>query len=63
MIYNNIEYKVKFFKDSKNNSPVSEYINGLDVKERAKVLKYVEFLREHKGVLDELKKRLDSLEK
>ena len=31
MIYNNIEYKVKFFKDSKNNSPVSEYINGLDV--------------------------------
>ena len=53
MIYNNIEYKVKFFKDSKNNSPVSEYINGLDVKERAKVSKYIEFLREHKGVLDE----------
>ena len=53
MIYNNIEYKVKFFKDPKNNSPVSEYINGLDVKERAKVSKYIEFLREHKGVLDE----------
>ena len=53
MIYKNIEYRVTFFKDSKNKSPVLEYLNSLGAKEKAKILKYVEFLREHKGVLDE----------
>ena len=53
MIYKNTEYKVTFFKDSKNNSSVLEYIDSLSIKEKAKVLKYAEFLRENKGVLDE----------
>ncbi len=53
MIYKNTEYKVTFFKDSKNNSLVLKYIDSLNVKEKAKILKYVEFLRENKGVLDE----------
>lgn len=30
-----------------------EYIECLNDKEKAKVLKYIEFLREHKGYLDE----------
>lgn len=47
-------YKVKFYRDSHDGKePVLEYIDKLDVKNKAKVLKYVEFLREHKGYLDE----------
>jgi len=54
MIYNNTEYKIKFYRNSRNDkSPVLEYIERLDVKEKAKVLKYIEFLRTNKGVLDE----------
>ena len=53
MIYSNIEYKVKFYVEVGGESPVEEYIDSLDIKEKAKVLKYIEFLREHKGVLDE----------
>lgn len=55
MIYNkNTDYKVKFYKDIKTDkSPVLEYIKKLNEKERAKVLKYIEFLRNNKGVLDE----------
>ena len=54
MIYNNIEYKVSFYVEmDSGKSPVMEYVEKLNIKERAKVLKYVEFLREHKGVLDE----------
>ena len=30
-----------------------KYLENLNDKERAKVLKYIEFLREHKGYLDE----------
>jgi len=52
MIYN--EYKTKFYKDSKTGrDPVLEYINRLSIKDKLKVLKYIEFLRESKGVLDE----------
>lgn len=48
------EYKVKFFVDPKNGyNPVREYLNEISDKERQKVLKYIEFLREHQGVLDE----------
>ncbi len=48
------EYKVKFYKDSlSGKEPVLEYINKLDVKNKAKVLKYIEFLRANKGYLDE----------
>lgn len=54
MIYNeNNEYSVKFYKDSRGTTPVLEYIDALSYKEKAKVLKYIEFLREHEGVLDE----------
>lgn len=55
MIYtNNSEYKVKFYKNSKTRrSPVLEYIDNLSEKDRAKILKYIDFLREHKGYLDE----------
>jgi len=52
MIYN--EYKTKFYKDSRTGrDPVLEYINKLHIKEQTKILKYIEFLRESKGVLDE----------
>ncbi|MDP3093500.1 MAG: type II toxin-antitoxin system RelE/ParE family toxin [bacterium] len=55
MIYpDNIEYKVKFYRNSQTSkSPVLEYIENLGYKERAKILKYIEFLRGHKGYLDE----------
>jgi len=48
------EYKVKFYKDIRTGrSFVLEYIDDLKDKEKAKVLKYVEFLRINKGYLDE----------
>ena len=48
------EYKVKFFTDPETGHiPVKEYLDDVSDKERAKILKYVEFLREHRGVLDE----------
>ncbi|MEK7652194.1 MAG: type II toxin-antitoxin system RelE/ParE family toxin [Patescibacteria group bacterium] len=53
MIYNDPdEYKVKFFVDN-DRSPVLSYLEKLSIKDRAKILKYIEFLRVHKGVLDE----------
>lgn len=52
MIYN--EYKTKFYKNSKTGrDPVLEYINKLQEKERTKIFKYIEFLRENEGILDE----------
>jgi len=52
MIYN--EYKTKFYKDSRTGQdPILEYINKLQEKESTKILKYIEFLRKNKGVLDE----------
>lgn len=54
MIYNDDrDYKVKFYIKTSGKVPVKEYIDGLSDKERAKVLKYIEFLRERDGVLDE----------
>ena len=54
MIYNNNKYKVKFYKNTKTgSSPVLEYIEKLSIKEKAKILKYIEFLRENKGYLEE----------
>lgn len=56
MIYteNTEEYRVKFYTDSKSSrSPVFEYIKKLTEKEKAKIAKYIEFLRVHKGYLDE----------
>ena len=54
MIYTNTEYKVKFYRNSTNNeSPVEDYIKGLDKKDRNKVSKYIEFLQLNEGILDE----------
>jgi phage-related protein len=48
------EYKITFFYNPDTGKiPVREYLDGIAQKERAKILKYIEFLREHKGVLDE----------
>lgn len=54
MIYNkDSEYKVKFYINADGAIPVLEYIDELPDKEKAKILKYIEFLRERNGVLDE----------
>jgi len=53
MIYNNIEYKVRFYEDKKGRHPVLEYIDNLSDKEQAKVSKYVDFLKVSEGILDE----------
>ena len=54
MIYSNIEYKIKFYRDSINDeSPIEDYINSLDKKDKNKVAKYIEFLQLNNGVLDE----------
>lgn len=54
MIYNNSDdYKVKFYTDKDGRVPIIEYLDELSVKEKAKILKYIEFLRVHNGVLDE----------
>jgi phage-related protein len=55
MIYSKSgDYKVKFYHDPKTGkSYVFEYINNLDDKQKAKILKFIEFSREHNGVLDE----------
>jgi phage-related protein len=48
------EYRVTFFFDSRTGkAPVREYLERVSIKERAKILKYIEFLREHQGILDE----------
>lgn len=48
------EYTVHFYKNTATGKiPVKEYIDKLPEKQRAKVLKYIEFLRVHKGYLDE----------
>ena len=48
------EYKVKFYRNRKTGeSPVLEYIKELGKKDRAKVSKYIEFLRVNEGYLDE----------
>lgn len=55
MIYtNNDKYKVRFYIEvNKKTSPVFEYLEKLNQKEKAKILKYIDFLRENKGYLDE----------
>jgi len=53
MIYNK-EYKVYYYRNSQNKKvPVFEYIKELSLKEMAKVFKYIDFLRDNEGVLDE----------
>ena len=48
------EYKVKFYKDSSNGGkPVFDYVENLNIKNKTKVYKYIEFLRANDGYLDE----------
>lgn len=47
------DYEVQYYVDNKGKAPVREYINGLNLKERAKVLKYIDFLGQNDGKLDE----------
>jgi len=49
----NNEYKVKFYTNPGGISPVLDYLENASHKEKAKILKFIEFLREHKGYLDE----------
>ena len=57
MIYNESEvgdYKIVYFKRfDTEETPVRVHIGNLEKKERAKILKYIEFLRQNKGCLDE----------
>jgi len=55
MVYTgNNHYRVKFYRSSKKgNSPTLEYLEKLNLKEKAKILKYIEFLRLNNGYLDE----------
>lgn len=47
-------YKVIYFTDKRTGRiPVREYINKAQVKDRAKIFKYIEYLRQNKGILDE----------
>jgi len=53
MIYNKNEYKIKFYQNEKGVIPVIVYLEKISIKEKAKILKYIDFLRERKGYLDE----------
>jgi len=55
MIYNENEaYRIRYFTDIRTGrNPVREYINQSPDKDRAKIFKYIEYLRENQGVLDE----------
>jgi len=55
MIYHqDSDYEVIFYRDLRSGeSPVTDYIKSLSEKEGAKVTKYIHFLRENKGHLDE----------
>lgn len=48
------EYRVKFYRNSQNGASYAlDYIEGLSIKERTKIFKYIEFLRQHNGYIDE----------
>ena len=52
MIYNK-EYKIKYYCDENGESDVVYFIKSLDDKMRAKILKYIEYLRLEAGYLNE----------
>jgi len=54
MIYSESGYKVKYYRDfGSGKSQVYQFIMALPIKDRAKVMKYIEVLRQSGGVLDE----------
>ena len=53
MIYNG-KYQVKFYQDSQTGEePVLDYLKKLDLKNRQKINKYINFLRDNRGYLAE----------
>ncbi|MFA6995158.1 MAG: type II toxin-antitoxin system RelE/ParE family toxin [Patescibacteria group bacterium] len=53
MIYSE-EYKIKFYRNSRTGEePVLDYLKQLDLKDRQKINKYIDFLRDSYGYLDE----------
>ena len=48
-----MNYEVKYYIDNRGIAPVREYIDSLNLKDKAKVFKYIDFLRENSGRLDE----------
>lgn len=53
MIYNGNGYKVKFYQDNNGLIPIIDYLEKINKKEKAKILKYIEFLKDKAGYLDE----------
>lgn len=53
MIYNKNTYQVKFYRDDQGNVPIIDYLEKINKKEKAKILKYIEFLKDNEGYLDE----------
>jgi len=53
MIYNKNEYKVKFYQDDLGEIPFIDYLEKINKKERAKILKFIDFLKDKEGYLDE----------
>lgn len=52
MIYNN--YKVKFYRDSQTGrKPAADYIKRQNPKDQTKIFKYIDYLQEKKGYLEE----------
>jgi len=51
MIYNKDDYRARFYKKNDGFVPILKYLEKLDAKDRAKIAKYVEFLRLSEGVL------------
>ena len=48
-----MNYEVKYYIDNKGRILVRGYIDKLSVKEQAKIFKYIGFLRDNEGKLDE----------
>ncbi len=47
------EYSVVYYRDTRGRLPVKEYIYSLEREVAEKVYKYIEYLRQHDGYLDE----------
>ena len=47
------EYRVVYYRDPRGKLPVKEYIHALEDSVAEKVFKYIEYLRQHDGYLDE----------
>lgn len=53
MIYHS-NYRVSFYINPETGyNPVRRYLENVHLKDRAKIAKYIEFLRTNKGILDE----------